>query len=86
MGNRHSALRRGIQNKQHRQSLAAYTGFRVGARNDDYLPTVLDAKTGEVFACKKIIFYTDYMLKQASFFCHNVTSCFLKALQYVFQK
>ena len=61
-------------------------GIRVGAMKYDFSLPVLDAKTGEVFDCKTIIFYTDYMLKQATFFCDNVTSCFLKALQSVFQK
>ena len=37
-GNRHSAPRRGIQKTQriHKKVLITRTGFRVGARNDDY--------------------------------------------------
>ena len=41
VGNCHSALRRGIQYKKHnKKNLAEVTGFRVGARNDSYQPTI----------------------------------------------
>ncbi len=38
LGNRHSALRCGIQKtpRMHKMMLIAYTGFRIGVRNDDY--------------------------------------------------
>ena len=40
VGNCHSALRRGIQYEKHKKNPAVITGFRVGARNDSYQPTI----------------------------------------------